>query len=968
MATTNSEALLRLRLQATNEANPAFQEAIDAMKSMADEATTASKSVSDSIDEMVKSFTSIRQAITGSSETADKSLESLSLTTKDVAKSVEESMAALEKGVSGIQTPIDEAVKGVSTAMDDLQKVMVDAAKSASADTAEMRNSFVSLEQGMSAVVMSIRAQTREISASMTAMSDKSSAAGEKLSRSIDYAGLLIAGEQLKQFSDAILGFFEKSVEAGVDFSQTMANTRAALDSQPGAIKASNDEMQKMQDLALQIGSTGFFSANQVGEAMSTLAKNGTHASQIMNGAIQQTANVAAANQQDIDETAMTVSDIFNELGNNIVKQFHGNVSSAFQYIGDVMTQTLHASKISMNDFFNTMKYAGSVASNAGMSFGDLGGAIALLGSHAIRGSQAGTTLRRMLTNLTPASAAAQTEMQKLGMITSNGTNIFYNANGTLKSMTTIQSLLHDKLASLSPQMETFALKTIFGQYALNGMSIIANETPGAFAKLEDSMNKTGATMTALDDRSQGWAYTWMRLQAEFQTIQKEIGLMLKPAIDVLSNALGTLMNWWDRLGKSAQMVIVSFVGVLGVLAAVAAGILTFVGTVGFLVQGLGAAVDAFTKIGAAITDFSKVGSLFSLVTNPWLLLIAAVVAGVVLVIANWNQINAWVTQHFGASIPQILQQLGQVFSQVWNAIRNVIQTVWNYIQPTLISGMQTVENYWKQIWPEIQQVFTEVWNVMKPIVEVVFALWKGLFQADLGILKGVWDVVWAALGATLKMTWDLFKNIIQTDWDLISGIFKVMLDLLTGQWGKAWDDMKSTLQNVWNDIKQLFSQFAQDAENFGKSIIQGLAKGIEDAAGAVISAAQGVISSIKSIFTGGTSAAASAASSATTGGGVKGVSSSVPHFAEGGVVTQPTLAMVGEGGEEEYIVPKSKLQQTGGYQIGLPSSMPMSAQNNAAQQRPVNIYLTVNSAGKDGQSIGSDIVGVLKANMKFAV
>jgi SLT domain-containing protein len=32
-----------------------------------------------------------------------------------------------------------------------------------------------------------------------------------------------------------------------------------------------------------------------------------------------------------------------------------------------------------------------------------------------------------------------------------------------------------------------------------------------------------------------------------------------------------------------------------------------------------------------------------------------------------------------------------------------------------------------------------------------------------------------------------------------------------------------------------------------------------------------------------------------------------VPAFAKGGIVTRPTLAIVGEGGESEYIVPESK-------------------------------------------------------------
>jgi tape measure domain-containing protein len=38
--------------------------------------------------------------------------------------------------------------------------------------------------------------------------------------------------------------------------------------------------------------------------------------------------------------------------------------------------------------------------------------------------------------------------------------------------------------------------------------------------------------------------------------------------------------------------------------------------------------------------------------------------------------------------------------------------------------------------------------------------------------------------------------------------------------------------------------------------------------------------------------------------------SPNIPQFAEGGVVSQPTMAMVGEGGEPEYIIPASKMQE----------------------------------------------------------
>ena len=47
--------------------------------------------------------------------------------------------------------------------------------------------------------------------------------------------------------------------------------------------------------------------------------------------------------------------------------------------------------------------------------------------------------------------------------------------------------------------------------------------------------------------------------------------------------------------------------------------------------------------------------------------------------------------------------------------------------------------------------------------------------------------------------------------------------------------------------------------------------------------------------------------------GKVKGGISTIPRLAEGGIVTRPTLAMIGEGGESEAVIPLSKLNSMGG-------------------------------------------------------
>jgi SLT domain-containing protein len=75
-----------------------------------------------------------------------------------------------------------------------------------------------------------------------------------------------------------------------------------------------------------------------------------------------------------------------------------------------------------------------------------------------------------------------------------------------------------------------------------------------------------------------------------------------------------------------------------------------------------------------------------------------------------------------------------------------------------------------------------------------------------------------------------------------------------------------------------------------------------------------------------------SAASSvgSTIGGGINRGLSAI-GFAEGGIVTQPTLAMIGEAGEAEAVIPLSKLGSTmGGLSITITGNTFMSDEDAA--------------------------------------
>lgn len=53
--------------------------------------------------------------------------------------------------------------------------------------------------------------------------------------------------------------------------------------------------------------------------------------------------------------------------------------------------------------------------------------------------------------------------------------------------------------------------------------------------------------------------------------------------------------------------------------------------------------------------------------------------------------------------------------------------------------------------------------------------------------------------------------------------------------------------------------------------------------------------------------------------------------MANGGVVTRPTLALLGEGGEDEYVIPRSKMRGGGGVTVNIGGVSVQAADLDAA-------------------------------------
>lgn len=170
----------------------------------------------------------------------------------------------------------------------------------------------------------------------------------------------------------------------------------------------------------------------------------------------------------------------------------------------------------------------------------------------------------------------------------------------------------------------------------------------------------------------------------------------------------------------------------------------------------------------------------------------------------------------------------------------------------------------WETIWEWTKKIFTAVWD------------W----------LKGLWDKVKDFIGSAITAIKDIFFKfhpigIIIKNWDPIWTFIKGLWDKVTGRIRGAVDKIKGFLSGMWDAVKS----------------------GAKSALNGAISLVNSAIGGINSLIRGANK--------------LPGVSipqvPTIPHLAQGGIVTGPTLAMIGEGGRDEAVIPLPRGMRDGG-------------------------------------------------------
>lgn len=628
-------------------------------------------------------------------------------------------------------------------------------------------------------------------------------------------AGLQKMGNQAGVAGLAVAAGLGLAVKSAADFEQRLSAVKAVS----GATGA---EMDAIRDKAMQLGADTAFSAGESAAAMEELVKAGLSVDEVLNGAADATVALAAAGGVDMPTAATIASNAMNQFGLG-AKDMVGVV--------DQIAGAANASAIDVGDFGMSLSQVGAVANLAGVNFKDTATAIALMGNAGIKGSDAGTSLKTMLSNLQPTTKKQIELFKELGIITKDGSNQFFDAQGNMKSMAQVAGVLDSAVGGMTKQQKMMALETMFGSDAIRAAAVIADEGAGGFRRMNAAMSETSAAEVAAT-RMDNFKGTLEEFKGSMETAGISIGSVLLPALTKLADLLTQAANWFNSLSDAQQKWITIVVASVAGLLLIVAGIVKLVA----FIQALKATL-AVLRVAFAATWASALG--------PVLLIVAVLAILGAAIMLLWKK-----NESFRTAVLEVWAAIKSGVSAVaaWFAgpFVNFFVAAWNSIK----SGLSAVKNFFVAAWNGIKTAVATVFSAIGAVIRAYISVWGAIIRGALAVIMGMWRAWWGLFGGIVKGLFGVVIAIVRLGWTIVKGIFIAALRGILIVVRTVWNAILSVIRAVWNAIRPVVMagiNAVRSAVTSGFNAVRSVTSSVWNAIKSVISSVWGAIRGVVS-------------------------------------------------------------------------------------------------------------------------
>lgn len=606
------------------------------------------------------------------------------------------------------------------------------------------------------------------------------------------------------------VNFGKDVVNTGMQFEQGMANV-SAISGATGA------ELTALSDKAKEMGTTTKFSALEAADAMSYMGMAGWNSSQMIDG-IAGIMNLAAASGEELASVSDIVTDALTAFGLK--------ASDSAQF-ADVLAVASSKSNTNVSLLGESFKNVAATAGAMGYSMQDTTTALGLMANAGIKGSDAGTSLRGVMTRLAKPTAEVKQAMTALGISA-------VNTDGSMKPLSTLIPELQTAFSSLTDSEKGQYATMIAGKNALSGFLSIVNSSPDDFYSLSDAINNSeGAAQSMADTMNDTVSGKLTLLKSQFEGVKIAI-------FDALGSSQfkGVLQSMSDGLGALTP-------SISGVTVAIGNGLF-------YAIQGIyNIGMTVFTAVKTAVENnqpaIEKLHTAFDNVKNSIINAFSGNGTALIQTLANviiptlCNSLS--LVLNIASGVISVASTLSPVIAGIAGTVTaykiavtaaNVVEGIRNGLIAfsAVMTGTQAAAFAPLTTATIAQIAATSALNV----VTGVFGAIMTFVTSPIGLVVIAIGAV-IAIGVALYKHWDTVKQWAGNLWNGIKNIFNGIKNTISN----AWNGVKETASNVWGAVKDTVSEKLNNIKT-----------AYQEHGGGIKGAAAGAMEAVKGYYTAG--------------------------------------------------------------------------------------------------------------------
>ncbi len=565
-------------------------------------------------------------------------------------------------------------------------------------------------------------------------------------------------------------------------------------------------------------------------------------------------------------------------------------------------------------------------AKNFGLTLQDVGAALATLTDNGMRADESATRLRMTFSLIAAPTQKAKDALAEIGLSAYQLANDMRGPNGLVTAVDDLKAHLENSGKSATEQAAILSEAFGGGRSSAAILTLVqqSDRLKTKFDAIGQSADTFQEKVAATHETN---LYKLNEAMAQIQTTLIDLGGTIMPmvaaALQFIARAASDVAAIFSKIPapiRTAIVVVLALVAAIGPLLVIFGTLLSTVGTVA-AVFGIGAlalfgwiavialVIGAVVALGIVIYEnWDKIkkftadawAAVVGYVKAHWQEIIQILLPGIgtlaVFLYNHWTQIKndanaAWseIKKTAGIAADEIVrvwQKLTAVAGAVWNGLLKLITTDINLIVGAILVNLNALDPQWRKQWQALLSFLDAVWNDIRTAVTMAMRFVTQNITAAMRLLSAWWTAAWTAISQVVSDVWTAITSNVTAAAASVRDAVEGPVTELAAWWKAVWQSFRDFFKQIWNDIASFVDAiitkiigYFQKLANEANKVIGSITGGFGNT----------VISGINTVI--GAGAKATGLSAFT-----------IPHFASGGIVTGPTIALIGEAGPEAVV------------------------------------------------------------------